>query len=646
MQFKHPEFLYALFLLLIPIIVHLFHLRKFQKVAFTNVKFLKKVELQTRKSSQLKKWLTLLSRLLALAAVVIAFARPFIPQSEQALIDKETVVYIDNSFSMQQRGEQGELLKQAVQQVLQNLPEDAQLSVLTNDQEYLHETVAELQNDLLEIDYSPAQTDFKTIDLKVKNIFSGKTNVLKQFIAISDFQELRQNDWPSFESDIDLHFIQLKGKDEINFSVDSVYIASDSGLSELEVQVSSNRPTTHVLPVSLVRKDGSLLAKSSAGFDQDTISKTRFSISEEQRNLEAVIRIEDQSLKFDNEYFFNIQRQEKIKVVALHQISEDGNFLKKIYQREEFEYISMNLNELDYNQFENADFIILNELENIPAGLVNILSEHTENGGGLAIIPSVKSDLQAYNSLLLNLGAGSFSNYNKNELQITNINFSHPLYQNVFESEVKNFQYPKVEGEFTWNAPSAQSVLTYNNGRNFLGFAKNTFVFSTAIHAENSNFKQSPLIVPTFYNMAKQSLKLPQLSYTIGKNNQVMIPASLEKDEVLEIKMAAEKFIPQQRRFQDKVELTFYDLPEKAGIYEVVQKEEEKAQLSFNYDRIENRMKFSDLSGLENVNLSHDIKAFFNAEINKNEVNHLWKWFVIFALIFLMIEVILLKFLK
>jgi len=50
MQFKHPEILYALFLLLIPIIIHLFQLRRFEKVHFTNVQFLKKVELQTRKS--------------------------------------------------------------------------------------------------------------------------------------------------------------------------------------------------------------------------------------------------------------------------------------------------------------------------------------------------------------------------------------------------------------------------------------------------------------------------------------------------------------------------------------------------------------------------------------------------------------------
>ena len=77
MQFKHPELLYALLLLLIPIIVHLFQLRRFQKELFTNVEFLKKVDLQTRKSQNLKKWLTLITRLLLLAAVILAFAQPY-----------------------------------------------------------------------------------------------------------------------------------------------------------------------------------------------------------------------------------------------------------------------------------------------------------------------------------------------------------------------------------------------------------------------------------------------------------------------------------------------------------------------------------------------------------------------------------------
>ena len=105
MQFKHPQILYALFLLLIPIIVHLFQLRKFQKESFTNVAFLKKVTLQTRKSSQIKKWVTLLTRMLLLACVIVAFAQPFTSKNNTFNTTPETVIYLDNSFSMEAKGE-------------------------------------------------------------------------------------------------------------------------------------------------------------------------------------------------------------------------------------------------------------------------------------------------------------------------------------------------------------------------------------------------------------------------------------------------------------------------------------------------------------------------------------------------------------
>ena len=101
MQFKNPELLYALFLLLIPILVHLFQLRRFQKEAFTNVEFLKNVVLQTRKSSELKKLLTLITRMLLLAAIVIAFAQPYFSKKADINVAAETVIYLDNSFSME-----------------------------------------------------------------------------------------------------------------------------------------------------------------------------------------------------------------------------------------------------------------------------------------------------------------------------------------------------------------------------------------------------------------------------------------------------------------------------------------------------------------------------------------------------------------
>lgn len=645
MQFKHPEFLYALFLLVIPIIVHLFQLRRFKKELFTNVEFLKRVQLQTRKSSQLKKWLTLLARMLALTAVVLAFAQPFMPHSEEATREKEVVVYIDNSFSMQQKGNQGELLKQAVQQLLQAFPQDESVIVMTNDRVFPQSTLSENLNDLLAIDYSTEDASLQTVLLKAGNLFSRRTDTRKQIIAISDFQQKNLPDQLNYNPETEINLIQLKGKNHVNFSVDSIYF-SGTGIeaSELSVRFSASREIEQTLPVSLY--DGeTLLAKSSVGFDKDTTAVTQFSIPDNTSDLKGRVVIEDNSLRFDNTAYFNIQKAEKIRVAVLNEKNEDGAFLKKIFSRDEFEFFEQTGDAADYNQLDAVDFIVLNELRRIPSGLDGILQKHIENGGNFALIPSDKADVSSYNALLLSLNAGQFAAYNQHEINIAEINFSHPLFTNVFDGRVTNFQYPRAEGSFDYTAPGSM-VLAYNNGKNFLTGIGSNYVFSTALNEENTNFKRSPLVVPTFYNMAKQSLKLPELAYTIGRDNVISVPVELGKDEVLHLTGGEDNFIPEQRRYNSKVELQLRDLPFKAGTYLVTRSKEAVGHLSFNYDRSENQLEFGDLSRFADVNVSDDIGKFISAEISKNQISVLWKWFVIFALIFLLIEVLLLKFLK
>ena len=82
MQLKHPEILWGLFLLVIPIIVHLFQLRRFKKTPFTNVAMLQKIMIDSQRANQLKKWLLLFTRLLLLASLIIAFAQPFTAKNQ------------------------------------------------------------------------------------------------------------------------------------------------------------------------------------------------------------------------------------------------------------------------------------------------------------------------------------------------------------------------------------------------------------------------------------------------------------------------------------------------------------------------------------------------------------------------------------
>ena len=132
MHFKQPEILYFLFLLIVPILVHLFQLRRFKKEYFTNVRFLKILSIQTRKSSKIKKWLLLACRLLLLTCIILAFAQPFFESKDSKNANNEMYIILDNSFSMQAKGKKGELLKRAIQELLEETPENANFSLLTN----------------------------------------------------------------------------------------------------------------------------------------------------------------------------------------------------------------------------------------------------------------------------------------------------------------------------------------------------------------------------------------------------------------------------------------------------------------------------------------------------------------------------------
>ena len=230
MQFKHPELLYALFLLLIPVIIHLFQFRKFQREAFTNVAFLKEVAIQTRKSSQLKKWLTLLTRLLLLAAIIFAFAQPFTSKSKSLNTKTETVIYLDNSFSMQSKGNQGELLKRAVQDIISNVPEDETISLITNKSTFKNTTIKAIKNDLLSLDYSSKSLSFDAALLQAKKLFKPSLTV-KNILLISDFQRNNTEFNPENDSLFKIHAVQLKPVNINNISIDSAYISESSNNS-------------------------------------------------------------------------------------------------------------------------------------------------------------------------------------------------------------------------------------------------------------------------------------------------------------------------------------------------------------------------------------------------------------------------------
>ena len=640
MQFKHPELLYALFLLLIPIFIHLFQLRKFQKVAFTNVAFLKKVSVETRKSSQLKKWITLILRLLALACIILAFAQPFTASKTALNTNKETVIYIDNSFSMQAKGQTGPLLQRAIQQLYDNVQGAEKVSWFTNTQTTSNTSLQDFKSALLEIPYVSRQLSNQEVLLKADQLFSKDPTAIKRLVYVSDFQSVQP--FSEIPNNIHVEAVQLTPERLVNTSIDTAYIGSKNGAnSKLNVVVSAQGDVASSVPVSLFNEE-TLLAKTAVDFSETKTSTITFDI-ENLVTFKGRLAINDPNLQYDNTLFFSINKPKKIKVLSISE--ENANFLQRIFETPEFDYTAQVANQAEYNVFAEQNFIVLNELESIPGSLTTALKDFVDKGGSLCIIPSENAAIASYNQLLSSLGVGSFSASVAQEKMITQIVLSHPLFHDVFEKQVVNFQYPKVN-QFYPLSTNSSAALRFEDGKPFIVQKGTVAVSTAAFNSNNSNFKNSPLIVPTLYNMAQQSLPITKLYYTAGLPNTYAIPIQLRQDEIIKLQDSVSSFVPLQQSKANQVLITTTENPSEAGIFQVVQEDTYIEDVSYNYARDESLLQYLDVANWDGARSYDSIDALFDTLTEESSSTSFWKWFAIFAIGFLLLEMLVLKFYK
>lgn len=642
MQFKHPEILYFLFLLVIPVLVHLFQLRRFKKEYFTNVRFLTALSIQTRKSSKIKKLLLLATRLLILTCLILAFAQPFFVAKENKNSTNEMYIVLDNSFSMQAKGQKGELLKRAVQELLENTPENVTFSLFTNSENYWNTNIKEIRNSLQNLKYSAIPFQLDNIMAKVK---SHKSVFKKDIVIITDAVGLKKKELRHFDSSDSPYFIIPKAEQKNNVSIDSVYIHETlDDFYEISVLLSRYGDDSKPIPIALYNQN-KLFAKTIVNFET---KKKSINFTIPKQAFHGYVSIIDSGLAYDNTLYFSISKIKKINVIGIGE-TEKSNFLSRIYTSDEFNFNNFAIGSLDYDSLEKQDAIVLNELDEIPKALQTTLKSFVQKGGNLIVIPSLKTSIPNMNQFLMNFGNVQFKSIENKEKLITKINFNHPLYNAVFENKISNFQYPKTKNSFAVSS-SSPAALWYEDQSRFLTSIRNpissVYIFSAPINTANSNFQQSPLIVPTFYKMALNNQKTGINALTIGNNNPYLVDVTLSKDEILNIKNDNETFIPIQQILNNKVQLTFNDYPEQAGNYGIYNKKEWIENISFNYNRTESNLDQTNENIVSEYKIINSVSSVFDTLQSDRSDNQIWKWFVIFALLFLATEMAIIRFVK
>ena len=146
--------------------------------------------------------------------------------------------------------------------------------------------------------------------------------------------------------------------------------------------------------------------------------------------------------------------------------------------------------------------------------------------------------------------------------------------------------------------------------------------------------------------MAKQSLALPKLYYEIGNQNLYSIPISLKQDEILKISDSLNTFIPLQQTKKNQINIITKNDPYNAGNYDITKDDAVIDIVSYNFNRQESILSYSNPKNWDDTNLYSNVNDLFNNIALDNKINSFWKWFVILALLFLLIELVILKFYK
>lgn len=692
MTLLYPAFLFALVAIGIPIAVHLFNFHRYKNVYFSNVRYLEELQQETRRQRNLRQWLVLAARILAIVFLVLAFCQPVVVRHNQVLHRGGSAVsiYIDNSFSMENTGSDGPLLEQAVQkakEIAGAYKSDDQFQLLTNDmagREFRWMNRDELMTQLDELKVSPASPSLSAVVKRQFDFLHGVTATDRQAYIVSDFQQSTA-DFASLPTDslVSATMVPLAANTVNNLFIDSlslsapVFYVGNTVTAEVHLRNEGDSKVEKV-PVRLFVGDRQ---RALASVDIDAygtaVVPLRFTI-DRTGILQGRIETTDYPITFDDTLFFALNVQQRIPMTVVNG-GEENIFLQRLFADDSaVSYRSVKERNIDYSSLGENNFIVLNELKEISGGLAQTLHTYVEEGGTLLVVPSEESDVTSYNQALALFGAPRFSSWQKGVLKAVGVNTHQMLYRNVFNGQSDQMELPTLQGSFALQGGGGtvkESIITLNNGADYLCEtpcgAGRLYLFSSPLRQEWTDFVQQALFVPTVYNMALYSGSVGVPYAILGEGRPLPLSHLYEADEVLHLSRVegGVNLIPDLRRMGGKSYLIPHSEMTAAGHYLLGPTAADKLKndktgtssassqdmegLAFNYSRQESVMQFlsrgevakalrdNHKSGYTTVrNANHSLEADIRAT---RDGHPLWRWCIILALTMLLGEILLIK---
>tara|TARA_Y100001954_G_scaffold114929_1_gene124391 strand:- start:1542 stop:3545 length:2004 start_codon:yes stop_codon:yes gene_type:complete len=660
-SFIFPGFAWALLVLLVPIIIHLFFFQRYKKVYFSNLPLLKALKEEKAFKNKLKKKWILFSRIALFVSLVLAFMQPNFLDLNKEKQKQWVSIYIDNSMSMSVDDGSGSLMlkaKSLAKNKIKSLSPYASFSIFSNTFMDLPSVFVSGEDALSLID----RIDFTERSIESQAIYAQQLKDLKskqgfkEIVWFSDFQympEVQDN------KSINHLFYRLNDKVWANVYIDSVWTTPDYFLANQKLKVHA-RINSNIVDNRKVQMNISLNNELKAIKHLEIKSKIFFDTTEllfsENDWSELIFQLEDSPVQFDNDYRVSLQTSSAIKILCISE-SDVGKQTKALFSNYRFETRYVDANRLKLADFDGVQFCVLNGLERLGGVLLSGLEQYVKKGGDLLILPKDKMDLHSYQNFSSRIGISQYASLNKVDMGLSTPNLESKLLKHVFKDIPKNVVWPKIKKIYelvSSRSSSALDVLKLNNDKSVLHvFEKgNSNIYQMAVGLDSvyGNFGTNALWISILYNMAQQSASLKKWALNFDEEHQLSMQYFdfIKNVKALRVRSEDIEFYPNELKKNRRSYLDFSKDVQNKGFYHVFEGAACKAKLAFNSSKQESKLMDPNSTTSEYFKSIEELEKLGEQDLNLSSFENrgkeqLWKVCLIFALVFILLEIFLLK---
>jgi Aerotolerance regulator N-terminal len=616
-SFAYPLFLVAGLALAIPILIHLFNLRRYKVVAFPHTRFLRNIQLSSRRQSQVRyKWL-LAARLLFLAGLVLAFAQPFFDHGHNGQGgNRLQIIYLDNSYSMSARHGSASMLDMAREWARKRVAHAApgtRFLLLTNDRpaSYRPQAADKVYAAITGTEVSAASRSVDQVLALAQSMLPPGTDA--DLYYYSDFQQSAFPAPPGKDlmKHIAFYGMPVQTDEGQDIYIDTAYLTTpvlETGKTNYivaRVKLQGSAPKES--PVLNLSINGQVKSAATLAFNDRNESMDTLGFQVNNASWQDMtLTVNDGGMRFDDTFRVTARSSPDLSVLVLTE-GQPNAYIQAAFRA----YNGFRLNQVDVAtapaEWKDYNLVILNGVTHIDAALGKAMNAALQAGQTICIFPGRTTNLQALNDGLKEAGDIRLAAVDTAAQTAGSLQQGSPLVRDLFEQIPDNVQLPVANWHYVVAAglsANQQSVLSFRNGDPFLACytpsAGKLYLCATGADLPSGNFPGSYFFTPFLYEMAIQSGSSSVYAITAGGQQPVYLPlAHAAGRNTIHVYAPGMDVIPPQRPSGAGVDVFVGQVVQRPGFYALGAEGGDTTQVALNQSKDESLLQFRDIAALK-----------------------------------------------